>query len=40
MTQEFFFSIARLIFDALISLGGAGMIAALIEFLRSISGAA
>ena len=39
MTQEFFFSIARLIFDALISLGGASLIESLIEFLRSISGA-
>jgi hypothetical protein len=39
MTQDFFFAIARLIFDALIGLGGSGLIAALIEFLSSLGGA-
>jgi hypothetical protein len=39
MTQDFFFAIARLIFDALIGLFGTGTIAALIEFLRSVGGA-
>jgi len=37
--QDLFFQISRLLLDYVIALGGAGIIAWLIEFLRSLGGA-